>query len=107
MLSSVMECVASNNSSNNHEDGNEQFDFLRSGGDPTVRQLLLPPEAFLKAAISLKEQVYLPFPLLPICASLLLELIFGYVGVFHLFNCTKLFLRKCISRFVLVDLDGG
>lgn len=57
MLSSVMECVASNNSSNNHEDGNEQFDFLRSGGDPTVRQLLLPPEAFLKAAISLKEQV--------------------------------------------------
>lgn len=61
MLSSVMECVASNNSSNNHEDGNdEQFDFLRSGGDPTARQPLLPPEAFLKAAISLKEQVFLP-----------------------------------------------
>ncbi|KAH6799445.1 GCR2-like 1 [Perilla frutescens var. frutescens] len=56
MSSSVMECVASNNSSTSHEEGNEQLDFLRSVGDPTARELMLPPETFLRAAISLKEQ---------------------------------------------------
>ncbi|KAI3462090.1 hypothetical protein Pfo_018753 [Paulownia fortunei] len=60
MSSSVIEYAASQkskNSNNSHEDGNERFDFLRTGGDPTARNLSLPAETFLKAAISLKDLV--------------------------------------------------
>ncbi|KAK4485923.1 hypothetical protein RD792_008574 [Penstemon davidsonii] len=49
----------SNSSSGNNgrEDGNQRFDLLQTGGDPTVTSLSLPAETFLRAAISLKDQV--------------------------------------------------
>lgn len=61
MSSSVMEYAASNNSNNCHQDENEQFDFLRTGGDLTCREPSLPAETFLKTAISLKDQVNFPY----------------------------------------------
>lgn len=42
--------------SNGHEDGNERFD-LHQIPDTTVTNLSLPVETFLRAAISLKDQV--------------------------------------------------
>lgn len=47
----------SQDTNNGHEDGNERLD-LQHGSDPMASStLLLPSETFLKAAISLKDQV--------------------------------------------------
>ncbi|CAI9777647.1 unnamed protein product [Fraxinus pennsylvanica] len=54
MSSSVVKFDSNNT---NHEEGNpEQFDMLHTG-DPTATNLSLPAVTFLKAAISLKDQV--------------------------------------------------
>lgn len=57
-MSSSMVKYASrdNSSSNSHEDGEERIDLLR-GSDLTGPSLSLPAETFLRAAISLKDEV--------------------------------------------------
>lgn len=55
-MSSGLE-FASQERGNNHEEGNERFDLLNMTTDLTANTLSLPAETFLKAAISLKNQV--------------------------------------------------
>lgn len=45
-----------NSSNNSHEDGKERIDLLH-GSDLTGPSLSLPAETFLRAAISLKDEV--------------------------------------------------
>ncbi|XP_052194977.1 lanC-like protein GCL1 [Diospyros lotus] len=54
-MSSVVQ-FASQESNSTREDGNERFDLLRLPR-PAVTNLSLPAEAFLKAAVSIKDQV--------------------------------------------------
>lgn len=56
MSSSVVK-YASQDTNNGHEDGNERLDLLIKS-DPMAPSLSLPSETFLKAAISLKDEVY-------------------------------------------------
>ncbi|KAL3527616.1 hypothetical protein ACH5RR_012272 [Cinchona calisaya] len=56
MSSSIIKYAAQESNTNSHEDGNELLDFLH-GSDLTAPNLSLPAETFLKAAISLKNQV--------------------------------------------------
>ncbi|KAI5669825.1 hypothetical protein M9H77_19678 [Catharanthus roseus] len=55
MSSSVVK-YASQDTNNGHEDGNERLDLLIKS-DPMAPSLSLPSETFLKAAISLKDEV--------------------------------------------------
>ncbi|KAA8546777.1 hypothetical protein F0562_003206 [Nyssa sinensis] len=54
-MSSMVQ-IGSTSQDNDHEEINERLDFLHIS-DPTVTNLSLSPEIFLKAAISLKDQV--------------------------------------------------
>lgn len=58
MSSSMVKYVSQDTTNNNgHEDGNERLDLIH-GSDPMASStLLLPSETFLKAAVSLKDQV--------------------------------------------------
>ncbi|KAI3451183.1 hypothetical protein Pfo_007848 [Paulownia fortunei] len=58
-MSSWMVEYASQESNNNsnHEDGDQWYELLHAGCDPTASKLSLPVDAFLRAAISLKDQV--------------------------------------------------
>lgn len=59
MSSSVVKYAASqdpNNNTDGNKDGNERLD-LPHGSDPTAPTLSLPAETFLRAAVSLKDQV--------------------------------------------------
>ncbi|CAI9767467.1 unnamed protein product [Fraxinus pennsylvanica] len=54
MSSSVVKFASQDS---NHEEGNQElFDMIHTG-DPTAPNISLPAETFLKAAISLKDQV--------------------------------------------------
>ncbi|KAK6923364.1 Lanthionine synthetase C-like [Dillenia turbinata] len=57
-MSSVVEFAAASASPDNHEEGNERLDLFESA-DPTAMNLSLslPADTFLRAAISLKDQV--------------------------------------------------
>lgn len=55
-MSSGLEFASQERGTNNHEEGNERFDLLNIT-DLTANTLSLPAETFLKAAISLKNQV--------------------------------------------------
>ncbi|KAL2504541.1 LanC-like protein GCL1 [Abeliophyllum distichum] len=57
MSSSVVKFASQESNNSNHEEGNhELFDKLHLG-DPTAPNLSLPADTFVKAAISLKDQV--------------------------------------------------
>ncbi|KAL2504547.1 LanC-like protein GCL1 [Abeliophyllum distichum] len=57
MSSSVVKFASQESNNSNHEEGNhELFDKLHIG-DPTAPNLSLPADTFVKAAISLKDQV--------------------------------------------------
>ncbi|KAK3002414.1 hypothetical protein RJ639_021275 [Escallonia herrerae] len=48
---------SSNNNNNSHEEGNERRDLLRQTDPAAGKDLSLPAETFLRAAVSLKDQV--------------------------------------------------
>lgn len=73
MSSWVLE-YTSQESNNSREDGDEWFDLLQAGCDPTASNLSLPIDAFLRAAISLKDQVFMPLHSLCVQISVLLVL---------------------------------
>lgn len=60
MSSWVMEYASeesNNNNSSGLDDVDERFELLRAGSDPTASDLSLTNGAFLRAAVSLKDQV--------------------------------------------------
>ncbi|KAL0350093.1 UNVERIFIED_CONTAM: LanC-like protein GCL1 [Sesamum radiatum] len=57
MSSWVVEYASQESNNNSHEDGDKCFDLLRAGCDLTGSSLSLPVDAFLRAAVSLKDQV--------------------------------------------------
>lgn len=62
MSSRVMEYASEENngsSNSSREDVDERFELLRAGCDPTASDLSLTPDDFLRAAVSLKDQVLL------------------------------------------------
>lgn len=48
----------SDSNSNSHDDGDQWLQLLQAGYDPTASNISLPSDAYLKAAISLKDQVF-------------------------------------------------
>lgn len=70
------------NNSSSRDDVDERFELLRAGRDPTASDLPLTNDAFLRASISLKDQVLRFCAFFRFCTPFLLELV--RAGVFPL-----------------------